>query len=154
MVPRQATDAAGSKAKPQVAGQAEAETPSPSEKTLKRPKQPLALQLARSGPTPAGNPPKSLVNIASKNEKNDSTKNKPPPQIPAKVLLRKTLHAASPPPPSGLAAPAPAVAAPAPTGGPRRPFRIPTLPSDALPPLSDLFKLDTSSIFSSLAREF
>ena len=142
LVPRQAASAAGSNAKSPAAGQAA---------------QPAAgfkrLQLVRPGaPSAAKKPATNLPEKPSKITKNDVQKVSLPETV-------KQLKASLPrnllprPSPSLPAAQAP-VAAAAPSGAPRRAFRIPTLPADALPSLSALFQLEKNSISSFLAGMF
>lgn len=147
LVPRQAAAAAGSNAKSPAAGQA---APQPAT-GFKR------LQLVRPGAPsaakkPATNLPEKSVKITNSGlqkvslpKTTVSKVKQPKASLPRNLLPR--------PSPSLPAAQAP-VAAAAPSGAPRRAFRIPTLPADALPSLSALFQLENNSISSFLACKF
>jgi hypothetical protein len=139
LVPRPATDAAGSNTESTAAVQAK---PAAAPEVFKRSKP--ALQLVR--PT--------AVRVASKtpsnNKKNDATATAGQITVTKPVLLPRTQLPSPLPAPrveGGESATAPVA------GAPRRAFRIPTLPPDSLPSLSALFNPENFSISSLLARK-
>ena len=149
-MPRQAADAAGSNGKSPATGQAAAAAPLP-ETNFKRIKP--ALQLVRPGAITAEKPTRTLIKKPSSlNDKTEANVSVPETAV-SKANEVKSLLSPRPPAPLPVAAADATATVPA-LRAQRRVFRIPTLPPDALPSLSDLLLFEKFSISSLLARKF